>query len=135
MVVGDALCSFNPIYGQGMTTGALGARDARSLPARERRGPTGRRSPGSRRFHRRLAGVIDDAVDADDDEDFRSPAARAGARAGSRSLNWYTERVHRLTWRDAFVARRFLEVMHLTTAPRALFHPYIVYRALGARLA
>ena len=32
------------------------------------------------------------------------------------------------------VARRFLEVMHLTSAPRALFHPYIVCRALGVPL-
>ena len=64
-------------------------------------------------------------------EDFRSPAATGERPSWAPLVNWYTERVHRLTWSDAFVARRFLEVMHLTTTPRTLFHPYIVYRALA----
>jgi hypothetical protein len=48
-------------------------------------------------------------------------------------LHWYTRRVQQLTWQDEFVGKRFLEVMHLTKSPAALFHPYIVLRALTAR--
>jgi hypothetical protein len=45
-------------------------------------------------------------------------------------LGWYTARVHELTWRDPFAAKRFLEVMHLVRPPSALFHPRIAVRAL-----
>jgi 2-polyprenyl-6-methoxyphenol hydroxylase-like FAD-dependent oxidoreductase len=132
-VVGDAFCSFNPIYGQGMTTGALAAR---TLDRCLRAAPWPDGTGGfARRFHRLLAGVIATPWMLTTTEDFRSPAATGRRPSWAPLVNWYTERVHRLTWSDAFVARRFLEVMHLTTAPRALFHPYIVYRALGARLA
>jgi 2-polyprenyl-6-methoxyphenol hydroxylase-like FAD-dependent oxidoreductase len=126
-VLGDAFCSFNPIYGQGMTTGALGARTLdRCLAA----GPAS--DDGfSRRFHRMLAGVIATPWMLTTTEDFRSPAAEGARPRWAPLVNWYTERVHRLTWSDAFVLRRFLEVMHLTSTPRVLFHPYIVCRALG----
>jgi 2-polyprenyl-6-methoxyphenol hydroxylase-like FAD-dependent oxidoreductase len=128
-VLGDAFCSFNPIYGQGMTTGALAARTLdrclEAVPA-----PGGGRG-FARRFHRMLAGVIATPWMLTTTEDFRSPAATGARPSWAPLVNWYTERVHRLTWSDAFVARRFLEVMHLTTTPRTLFHPYIVYRALA----
>jgi hypothetical protein len=45
-------------------------------------------------------------------------------------LGWYTARVHELTWRDPFAAKRFLEVMHLVRRPTALFHPRVMLRAL-----
>ena len=124
-VVGDAFCSFNPIYGQGMTTGALGAR---TLDSCLRAGA----APGwTRRFHHMLADVIATPWLLTTTEDFRSPAAEGERPRWTSLLNWYTERIHRLTWSDPFVAGRFLEVMHLTATPRALFHPYIVCRALG----
>jgi len=124
-VVGDAFCSFNPIYAQGMTSGALGAR-ALDTCLRASAGPG-----WSHRFHRALADVIASPWLLTTTEDFRSPAAQGERPRWTPLVNWYTERVHRLTWSDQFVARRFLEVMHLTTAPSALFHPYIVCRALG----
>jgi 2-polyprenyl-6-methoxyphenol hydroxylase-like FAD-dependent oxidoreductase len=129
-VLGDAFCSFNPIYGQGMTTAALAARTLdRCLAATPRpdavRGFTAR-------FHRQLARVIATPWLLATTEDFRSAAAVGPRPRWAPLINWYTERIHRLTWHDRFVARRFLEVMHLTTAPPALFHPYIVCRALAA---
>jgi hypothetical protein len=63
-------------------------------------------------------------------EDFRSPKAVGVRPAWMPLLGWYTARVHELTWRDRFTAKRFLEVMHLVRPPSALFHPYIVLRAL-----
>jgi 2-polyprenyl-6-methoxyphenol hydroxylase-like FAD-dependent oxidoreductase len=130
-VLGDAFCSFNPIYGQGMTTGALAAQ---TLDRCLGRAPWSAQARGfTRRFHRMLARVIATPWMLTTTEDFRSPAAAGRRPPWAPLVNWYTERVHRLTWSDTFVAGRFLQVMHLTAPPQALFHPYIVCRALGAR--
>jgi 2-polyprenyl-6-methoxyphenol hydroxylase-like FAD-dependent oxidoreductase len=131
VVLGDALCSFNPIYGQGMTTGALGVRLLDdSLHDQRRLSGSGTLVDFSHRFQRKIARVIDSPWLLTTTEDFRSPRT-AGQRAWwTAALCWYTGRIHRLTWSDRFTARRFLEVMHLTVRPTALFHPYIVFRAL-----
>ena len=131
VVLGDALCSFNPIYGQGMTTGALGVRLLDdSLNEQRRLDGSGTLAGFSHRFQRKIATVIDSPWLLTTTEDFRSPRT-VGRRAWwTAALCWYTGRIHRLTWSDRFTARRFLEVMHLTVGPTALFHPYIVLRAL-----
>ena len=64
-------------------------------------------------------------------EDLRSPAATGRRPAWVPLLHWYTARVQRLTWRDAFVGAPLPRGDAPHQAPRALFHPYIVYRALG----
>jgi 2-polyprenyl-6-methoxyphenol hydroxylase-like FAD-dependent oxidoreductase len=134
VVLGDALCSFNPIYGQGMTTGALGVRLLdESLHEQRRLGGSETLAGFSHRFQRKIAAVIDSPWLLTTTEDFRSPRT-VGRRAWwTAALCWYTGRIHRLTWSDRFTARRFLEVMHLTVRPTALFHPYIVLRALTRR--
>ena len=138
VVLGDALCSFNPIYGQGMTTGALGVRLLDdSLREQGRPGGSANLAGFSQRFQRKIARIIDSPWMLTTTEDFRSPRT-VGRRAWwTAALCWYTARIHRLTWSDRFTARRFLEVMHLTVRPTALFHPYIVFRALtqGAYVA
>jgi 2-polyprenyl-6-methoxyphenol hydroxylase-like FAD-dependent oxidoreductase len=128
-VIGDALCSFNPIYGQGMTTGAIGARTLDRVLA----------APGvevgsgfSRLFQRRLAQAIDSPWLLTTCEDLRSAACEGERPLWMPLLHWYTRRVQQLTWHDQFVGKRFLEVMHLIKTPRALFHPYILMRALTA---
>jgi len=131
VVLGDALCSFNPIYGQGMTTGALGVRLLDdSLRERRQNGSSARVGGFSRGFQRKIARVIDSPWLLTTTEDFRSPRTVGGRAWSTAALGWYTARIHRLTWSDRFTARRFLEVMHLTVRPTALFHPYIVFRAL-----
>jgi 2-polyprenyl-6-methoxyphenol hydroxylase-like FAD-dependent oxidoreductase len=131
VVLGDALCSFNPIYGQGMTTGALGVRLLDdSLQEQRRLGGRGKSGNFSRRFQRKIARLIDSPWLLTTTEDFRN-SRTVGRRAWwTAALCWYTARIHQLTWNDRFAARRFLEVMHLTARPKALFHPYIVFRAL-----
>jgi 2-polyprenyl-6-methoxyphenol hydroxylase-like FAD-dependent oxidoreductase len=129
VVLGDAACSFNPVYAQGMATASLGASALDSLLSDE--GASGR--PGfSRRFQARLAKVTDSPWLLATGEDFRSPKAEGRRPALMPLLGWYTARVHELTWRDPFAAKRFLEVMHLVRKPSALFHPRVALRALTA---
>lgn len=134
VVVGDALCSFNPIYGQGMTTGAIAARTLEAALADCRRvgGPpdlTG----FSAQFQRRLGRLIDSPWLLSTCEDLRNAAAEGDRPVWMPIAHWYTRRLQQLRWDKEFVGKRFLEVMHLTKPPRALFHPYIVWRALTTR--
>ena len=130
-VIGDALCSFNPIYGQGMTTGAIGAQTLDAVLREQRaHGRAGDLAGFSTRFQRRLGVLIDSPWLLTTCEDLRSDAAEGERPAWMPLLHWYTRRVQQLTWRDQFVGKRFLEVMHLVKSPSALFHPYILLRAL-----
>jgi 2-polyprenyl-6-methoxyphenol hydroxylase-like FAD-dependent oxidoreductase len=126
-VLGDAACSFNPVYAQGMATAALGASVLDECLAEER----GAGRPGfSHRFQTRLAHLTDAPWLLATGEDFRSPKADGVRPRFMPLLGWYTARVHELTWRDRFAAKRFLEVMHLVRRPSALFHPRIALRAI-----
>ena len=73
VVLGDALCSFNPIYGQGMTTGALGVRLLDdSLHEQRRLGGPRKFGNFSQRFQRKIARLIDSPWLLTTTEDFRS---------------------------------------------------------------
>ena len=81
VVLGDALCSFNPIYGQGMTTGALGVRLLDdSLHEQRRLGGPGKFGNFSQRFQRKIARLIDSPWLLTTTEDFRS-SRTVGRRA------------------------------------------------------
>ncbi|MEX2208240.1 MAG: FAD-dependent monooxygenase [Myxococcota bacterium] len=131
VVLGDAACSFNPVYAQGMATGALGAQALGACLTEQRaRVGAGDLTGFSAAFQRRLAQITDRPWLLAIGEDFRSPKAEGVRPAWMPALCWYTARVHELTWRDRFAAQRFLEVMHLVRPPSALFHPRILLRAL-----
>ncbi|MFZ5826211.1 MAG: FAD-dependent oxidoreductase [Bacillota bacterium] len=128
VVVGDAACSFNPIYGQGMTTGMLGAM---ALGDSLRSGGT-RLTGLAGRFHRRLAPILDVSWQMATLEDYGILGVPEGEPAGTGAKLWYTERAHRLTGLDDDVMLRFLKVMHMLEQPKALFNPRTVWRVATA---
>lgn len=128
-VIGDASCSFNPTYGQGMTTGSVGAHALDECLDREVKG-NGIPAGFSRRFQRHLAKLIDVPWLLTTSEDTRNPSVTGPRPFWMPILQWYTARIHRLTWSDELVGKRFLQIMHLTERPTALFEPKILYRAL-----
>jgi 2-polyprenyl-6-methoxyphenol hydroxylase-like FAD-dependent oxidoreductase len=127
LVIGDALCSFNPIYGQGMTVSAL---EAMALD-RLLRDQTGDDLTGlCRRFHDEAATVVDTPWHLTTSEDFRH-AETAGTRPpGTALLHWYTGRLHANCATDAALALAFYRVMHMLDAPSALFRPWVIWRTL-----
>jgi len=124
VVVGDAVCSFNPLYAQGM---AMAARQATVLGqvldrrGHERIGAT---------FFRRTRPLIDAGWTLATSADLGHPEVDGRRTLGWRLLNSYVGRLFRVAHRDAAVANAYLRVVSMTAAPSSLFHPRIAWRVL-----
>lgn len=131
LVLGDAICSFNPTYGQGMTSAAMQARALDELLAA--RG--GRLAGLAPAFFARAAKVVDIPWQLAVGEDFRFPQTRGPKPAGIDTLNRYVAMVHRATHSDPEVTRAFLMVMNLLAPPASLMSPGILLRVMRAAWA
>ncbi|MEU7281192.1 FAD-dependent monooxygenase [Streptomyces sp. NPDC045431] len=127
LATGDALCTFNPIYGQGMSVAALSAvalRDALADP---------RRTPTTRRVQRALFDASRQAWDVSAGADRNMPGAQgdaARARAADRAVAWYLRRVQARAVGDPEVGAAFRSVLSLVEPPTALFAPRIARAVL-----
>ncbi|HEU5088410.1 MAG TPA: hypothetical protein VFT99_13230, partial [Roseiflexaceae bacterium] len=128
LVFGDALCSFNPLYGQGMTVATL---EATALDAllRERSGNVAGIAP---EFFRRMARVLDVPWRMAIGEDFRFPETEGRKPPGTDVLNTYVAMIHHASQHDTSVCRAFVSVMNLLQPPASLFRPGIMWRVLRA---
>ena len=128
VVLGDALSSFNPIYGQGMTSAALAAATLGEILGETK--SHAELAAVGKRFHARFGRVLDGVWMQTTSEDLRFPQAE-GHRAWWLGLaNAYTARVYVRSRTDPVVSRAFLQVMHLMQPPSSLFRPAILGRVL-----
>lgn len=131
LVLGDAICSFNPTYGQGMTSAIMQAYALDELLA-ARHGRLDRLAP---QFFKQAARVIDTPWQLAVGEDFRFPQTVGSKPAGIDLLNRYVALVHRATQVDVEVGRAFMLVMNLMAPPTSLMAPRILLRVLRANRA
>ncbi len=124
VVLGDAVCSFNPVYGQGMTSAALQVRELHQVVQEDARHGVGMR------FFRRAARVIDIPWQLAVGEDYRFPEAQGKKPFGTDFINSYVSRVHRASHSDPVVCKAFLEVMNLLKPPSSLMAPQIMMRVM-----
>jgi 2-polyprenyl-6-methoxyphenol hydroxylase-like FAD-dependent oxidoreductase len=128
VTLGDASSSFDPIYGQGMTSSALQAAALGDVAAR-----VGVTSPDlPKRFHRRAARIIDTPWRIAVGGDFGHPATVGPKPLGTSELNGYLQRVVRASHASVPVARAFNRVLQLADPPTTLVHPALVVRVLRA---
>jgi hypothetical protein len=124
VVTGDAVCGFNPIYGQGMTNAAIAAT---ILDRVLRRGDP----HYAARFQKLLARHNTTPWLLATNEDFRFPATQ-GDRPGRGTwlVQRYLDRViiASLTRRDVLLA--FFGVAHMLAGPSSLFRPRVMARVL-----
>jgi flavin-dependent dehydrogenase len=123
LVLGDAFASFNPIYGQGMTSAALQAQALDEILKR-RRSLHGLWRP----FFQRAAKVVDTPWQLAVGEDFRYPETEGKKSIWTDRLNAYVLRVHKATHHDEDVYAQFLRVMNLIDPPASLLAPRILWR-------
>ena len=126
LVFADALASFNPVFGQGMTVAALeGLALAECLAA----GLEGL----SRRFLRRAAKLVDIPWGTAVLNDLRFAEVPGPRSLGVRLLHLYLPRLYERGRHDPFLARKVLEVVNLGAPPPTLMAPRVLWRALGPR--
>ncbi len=136
VAVGDAVASFNPMYGQGMTAAAIGASvlDASLREQRREAGP--RRLDGLRRRHfPALSRAIDAPWAMTTGEDFQFPEVEGRRPLIYPAMRWYLDHVHRACTVDTAVFDVFLRAMHMLDGPEKLLSPVTALRVLRASRA
>jgi 2-polyprenyl-6-methoxyphenol hydroxylase-like FAD-dependent oxidoreductase len=133
VAVGDAVCAFNPVYGQGMSAAALGAEvlDGWLREELSHRGP-GRGRVFQRRLSRATAAAWE--LSAGADYLFRTTEGPPQGRV-ARLTGGYLAGVMRAATRRPWVRQRLAEVFHLLRPPAALFGPGGLARLAWDRLA
>jgi 2-polyprenyl-6-methoxyphenol hydroxylase-like FAD-dependent oxidoreductase len=121
----DAICSFNPIYGQGMTVAAL---EADILDTCLEAGTDGLAA----RFLAAATPLVDGAWMMATSADLRFTMPDSAMPQPAREMNAYLDRLHLAAHQDVEVARAFCTVMHLMAPPDLLRSPDIVARVMAA---
>jgi 2-polyprenyl-6-methoxyphenol hydroxylase-like FAD-dependent oxidoreductase len=125
LVFGDAICSFNPIYGQGMTVAAL---QALALGDALRRGERGL----ARRYFHAAAKPIGVAWQFAVGGDLNLPEIEGPRPLSVRIANKYVDRLQAAAETDIAVAEQFAKVIAFIDPPARLLRPSIVVRVAKA---
>jgi 2-polyprenyl-6-methoxyphenol hydroxylase-like FAD-dependent oxidoreductase len=121
LVFGDAICSFNPIYGQGMSLAAL---QARALASALHHGSNGLAT----RFFKDAATAIDNPWLMAVGGDLRYPEVAGPRTAMGNFINWYLGKLHIAARKDPQLTLAFHSVANLLADPPTLLRPNIAYR-------
>jgi 2-polyprenyl-6-methoxyphenol hydroxylase-like FAD-dependent oxidoreductase len=129
LVIGDALCAFNPVYGQGITVAACEALVLRGALAR------GLRRGDERRLLRKFCSVAALPWAIASGEDLRYPTSSGTQPVTQALLGRWTRELARLAIHGDVRANDTLNrVYHLMGSPALLFQPALIASAVRARL-
>lgn len=128
IALGDSVCAFNPVYGQGMTVAAMGTMALHEC-LREQNGTL---RNFARRFQKRLTKVNAAPWMLATSEDYRFRETEGGSpNLTTRFMHRYMDQVMKLSTFDISVRKVLLEVFSMLVQPSALFRPRIVLRVLN----
>jgi 2-polyprenyl-6-methoxyphenol hydroxylase-like FAD-dependent oxidoreductase len=130
VVTGDAVCAFNPIYGQGMTVSSLDAMILKRCLQEQQRSPI---ANFEQHFQQQLAPTIADAWLLATNQDLRWPPMKlrgANHIPVLRLLHRYLDLVLFSAIVDPEIAQAYFNVLVLATPPRSLVRPRIVVHVL-----
>jgi 2-polyprenyl-6-methoxyphenol hydroxylase-like FAD-dependent oxidoreductase len=126
VVTGDAIASFNPVYGQGMSVAAL---DALAL---HHELPIGIDGLGPRVFER-VADVVHEAWRTAVGNDFIFERTTGPEPFATDLLNGYASRLVAGAHDDGTLTEAFMRVFRLERPARSLLHPRILWRVFRPR--
>lgn len=127
VVTADAVCSFNPIFGQGMSVAALGAvllDQCLAEAASHRRGL-------ARRYQCQLPGIIRLPWFLATTADLHYPQTTGKRPPGMGALHWFLGRLLELTSTDTAAHHRFNLLMHMRSGIGGLLDPRLAVPVLA----
>lgn len=128
VVIGDAIASYNPVYGQGMSVAALEALHLHHVLAEDSEEEIGLR------LFDRIETVVEDAWNVAVGTDFRFPETTGPKPPGTDLLNRYFSRFTQKTHTDGELADTYCRVVMMERRPTALLRPRVVWRVLKPTL-
>jgi 2-polyprenyl-6-methoxyphenol hydroxylase-like FAD-dependent oxidoreductase len=129
VALGDAICSFNPIYGQGTT---CAAREATALGAAiDRHGRTSFAAP----YYAAVAEIVAVPWGFATGSDFGYPETTGPRPRGLGATKWFARRIAYASQVDADINRTFIGVQQLLIPPGVLRRPGFVLRVLRGNRA
>ncbi len=124
VALGDSTCAFNPVYGQGMTTGLLSALLLGECVKKQGIAS----SELSQTFFREQARMQQDPWTLATGADFRFPATEGVRSKGAGIIDPYMRTLFTLSDSDVVLQQRVGEVINMLRAPTALFAPGVIGR-------
>ncbi|KAB8143064.1 monooxygenase [Chloroflexia bacterium SDU3-3] len=128
MVFGDAICSFNPVYGQGIT---VAANEALALQACLAEGA----QRLGLRFFQAIVPVVDAPWQVAVGNDLQLPHVEGKRTAMGQFISWYIGKVHIAARTDSAVSISFLEVVNMMAPATSLLAPGMLARVIRGNLA
>jgi flavin-dependent dehydrogenase len=129
VVLGDAACAFNPVYGQGMTAAAI---TGELLGAALRRG---RGDDLAARFHRAQAEALEPLWQLATQADFMWASTRGERSPGLRWVQALSVAIFETATFDPWLNARITPVFQLIEPTERLFAPAVLGRTLAATAA
>jgi 2-polyprenyl-6-methoxyphenol hydroxylase-like FAD-dependent oxidoreductase len=131
LVVGDALCAFDPVYGQGISVAACEAIEIRNAFT-----GTDKYRPGwERRILRSFANIVELPWSIATSEDLRFPGDHAGQTRRQKIVGVWSRQLGLLAAHGDVRAQNTLSAVYqLMADPRILFHPALFLAAARAKL-
>lgn len=133
VALGDAVCAFNPVYAQGMTTAALSVKLLdRCLYHHQLHHSQRDTSEFAYQYQKQLANLLKTPWLMATSEDFRWDST-VGGKPGlfTRLMHQYMDQVAMLSLVDMESYATFIDVIHMLKPPSALMHPKIIARVIG----
>ncbi|WP_413800175.1 NAD(P)/FAD-dependent oxidoreductase [Streptomyces iranensis] len=127
IAVGDTLASFNPIYGQGMSSATMHA----SCLATYLESGQSLRDPAWSYF-KQVRAVVDDAWQTSVLNDLKLPHVTGPRPRGFKVASQLSDLIVKASVTDPVIHRRFLQVAHMLSPAKTLMRPGTLLRAAWA---
>lgn len=129
LVVGDAHCRFDPVFGQGVSVAAMEAHQLQLLLQRRQKLD----HAFTQQFYKETAHIIQTPWEMTTTEISRHPQLKRELTIKQKFQLWYTKQIYQLSATDSDVYIRLVKVMNLIRSPFHLFHPKVLLAVLLKR--
>ena len=129
IALGDAVCALCPVYGQGMTVSALGAKTLQAWLDKSSKGKL-----DNNRFHKQIANSNSFHWMFATTQDSRFPTTTGGKQSKGgivdKLMTGYMNKLKSKSASEPKLHLMFLEVAHLLRSPLYLYHPATIWQVL-----